>query len=181
MDDIMIYTTTLKEHRQIVREVLQLLRENKLYLKHTKCEFEQLETEYLGLVVGHNLVRMDQTKVAGILEWPVPRTQKELQGFLGFLNFYKQFIKDFVAIARPLNTLTSEKKDWDWTTDCQKAFDVLKTAVTSAPALAMPTATDRFRVETDGSGVGLGAVLSQLQSDTWHPVVFISHSLSDAE
>ena len=72
MDDIMIYTTTLEEHRQIVREVLQLLRDNKLYLKHTKCEFEQLETEYLGLVVSHNSVRMDQTKVARILDWPVP-------------------------------------------------------------------------------------------------------------
>ena len=124
---------------------------------------------------------MDQTKVAGILEWPVPRTRKELQGFLGFLNFYRRFIKDFAAIARPLNALTSEKKDWDWTSDCQRAFDTLKTAVTSAPALAMPTATDHFCVETDGLGVGLGAVLSQYQGDTWHPVAFISHSLSDTE
>ena len=88
MDDIMIFTVSLDEHRQIVQEVLQLLRDNKLYLKHTKCEFEQLETEYLGLVVGHNSVRMDHTKVTGILEWPIPRTQKELRGFLGFLNFY---------------------------------------------------------------------------------------------
>ena len=181
MDDIMIYTTTLEEHRQIVWEVLQLLQENKLYLKHTKCEFKQLETEYLGLVVGHNSVRMDQTKVAGILEWPIPHTRKELRGFLGFLNFYRRFIKDFAAIARPLNALTSEKKDWDWTADCQTAFDALKTAVTSAPTLAMPTATDPFRVETDGSGVGLGAVLSQFQNNVWHPVAFISHSLSDAE
>ena len=88
MDNIMIFTVSLDEHQQIVQEVLQLLRENKLYLKHTKCEFEQLETEYLGLVVGHNSVCMDHTKVAGILEWPIPRTRKELQGFLGFLNFY---------------------------------------------------------------------------------------------
>ena len=88
MDDIMIFTATIEEHQQIVREVLQLLRENKLYLKHMKCEFEQLETEYLALVVGHNSVHMDQTKVVGILEWPVPQTRKELQGFLGFLNFY---------------------------------------------------------------------------------------------
>ena len=124
---------------------------------------------------------MDQTKVVGILDWPTPRTRKELRGFLGFLNFYRRFIKDFAAIARPLNALTSEKKDWDWTPDCQQAFDTLKKAVTSAPALAMPTANDPFRVETDGSGVGLGAVLSQNQNNAWHPVAFISHSLSDAE
>ena len=88
MDDIMIFTAIIKEHQQIVQEVLQLLRDNKLYLKHTKCEFEQLETEYLSLIVGHNSVHMDQTKVVGILEWPIPRTRKELWGFLGFLNFY---------------------------------------------------------------------------------------------
>ena len=111
MDDIMIFTTTLVEHWQIIQEVLQLLRDNQLYLKHTKCEFEQLETEYLSLVVGHNSVCMDQTKVVGILDWPVPWTQKELQGFLGFLNFYQQFIWDFVAKAHLLNMLTSEKKD----------------------------------------------------------------------
>ena len=181
MDDIMIFTTTLNEHRQIVREVLQLLRDNKLYLKHTKCEFEQLETEYLSLVVGHNSVRMDQTKVTGILEWPVPRTRKELQGFLGFLNFYCQFIQDFAAKARPLNALTSEKNPWDWTADCQTAFEALKIAVTTTPVLSMPTKTNPFRIETDGSGIGLGAVLSQQHNGVWHLIVYISHSLSDTE
>ena len=181
MDDIMIFTATIEEHRQIIWEVLQLLRDNKLYLKHTKCEFEQLETEYLGLVVGHNSVWMDQTKVVGILDWPIPWTWKELRGFLGFLNFYWQFIWDFAAKACPLNTLTLDKKDWEWTPACQEAFDALKATVTAAPVLSMPTTTDPFRVETDGSRVGLGAVLSQQQDGVWHPVAFISHSLSDAK
>ena len=74
MDDIMIFTATIEEHCQVVQEVLQLLWDNKLYLKHTKCEFKQLETEHLGLIVGHNSVHMDQIKVAGILDWPVPST-----------------------------------------------------------------------------------------------------------
>ena len=99
MDDIMIFTTTIKEHRQIVKKVLQILRDNKLYLKHTKCEFEQLETEYLRLVISQNEVKMDPAKVTGVTEWPVPTKQKELRGFLGFLNFYRCFIKDFASIT----------------------------------------------------------------------------------
>ena len=68
MDDTMIFTATIEEHFQVIQEVLQLLWDNKLYLKHTKCEFKQLETEHLGLVVGHNSVHMDQMKVARILD-----------------------------------------------------------------------------------------------------------------
>ena len=177
----MIFTTTLEEHKQIVKEVLQILRDNKLYLKHTKCEFEQLETEYLGLVVSQNEVKMDPAKVAGVTEWPVPTKRKELRGFLGFLNFYRCFIKDFTSIAQPLNTLTSEKKEFEWTKECQKVFETLKKAITTAPALAMPTDKDPFRIETDGSGIGLGAVLSQKQNNLWHPIAFISRSLSNAE
>ena len=181
MDDIMIFTKTLEEHRQIVREVLQLLKDNHLTLKHTKCEFEKQETEYLRLIVAQNKVKVDQTKVRGVTEWPIPKTRKELRGFLGFLNFYRRFIKDFARVARPLNSLTSEKKDFEWTNECQEAFQSLKNILTSTPALAMPTDTDPFRVETDGSGQGLEAVLSQKQNDRWHPISFISRSLGDAE
>ena len=124
---------------------------------------------------------MDPAKVAGVTEWPVPTKRKELRGFLGFLNFYQCFIKDFASIAWPLNTLTSEKKEFEWTEECQKAFKTLKKAITSAPALAMPTDDDPFRIETDGSGIGLGAVLLQKQNNLWHPIAFISKSLSNAE
>lgn len=161
MDNIMIYTVTLEEHQRIVLEVLEILRTNKLYLKHTKCKFEQSETEYLGLIIGYQTVKMDSAKVKGVTEWPVPTTRKELRGFLGFLNFYRRFVKDFSKIARPLCALTSDKKEFIWDDDCQQAFDLLKTAITTAPALFMPTPHDPFHVETDGSGIGLDAVLSQ--------------------
>ena len=177
----MIFTADLEEHCKIVTEVLQILRDNKLYLKHTKCEFEQSETEYLGLIVGHQTVKMDPAKVKGITSWPVPTMRKQLRGFLGFLNFYQRFILNFAQVARPLNALTSEKKEFVWDESCQKAFEALKMAITMAPALAMPTPDGPFRVETDGSGIGLGAVLTQKQNDRWHPIAFISQSLSDAE
>ena len=88
MDDIMIFTKTLEEHHSVVKEVLQILRDEHLYLRHDKCDFEVQETEFLGLVVAQDQVKMDHKKVSAIKDWPVPTSKKQLRGFLGFLNFY---------------------------------------------------------------------------------------------
>ncbi|SJL09551.1 uncharacterized protein ARMOST_12931 [Armillaria ostoyae] len=88
LDDILIFSKTLEEHRKITRRVLELLRKHKLFLKAEKCEFEVLETEYLGVIISEGSIRMDPVKLAGIAEWPAPTKKKELQSFLGFANFY---------------------------------------------------------------------------------------------
>ena len=106
MDDIMIFPKTLEEYWKIVQEVLQLLKDNHLTLKHMKCEFKKEEIEYLGLIIAQNKDKVDQTKVKGVTEWPTPKMRKELRGFLGFLNFYHRFLKDFAKVACPLNALT---------------------------------------------------------------------------
>ena len=181
MDDIMIFTKTLEEHCPVVKEVLQILRDNKLSLKHTKCDFETVETEYLGLIVSEGQIKMNPGKVKGVTDWPIPKNRKELRSFLGFLNFYCRFIEGFASTARPLNTLTSKKNPFEWTPTCQQAFDTLKAKITQAPALRMPTDTDLFYIETDSSGIGIGAILTQKQDDRWHPIAYISRSLNDAE
>ena len=181
IDDIMIFTKTIEEHRSVVKEVLQILRDKHLYLRHDKCDFEVQETEFLGLVIAQDQVKMDHKKVAAIKDWPTPTSKKQLRGFLGFLNFYRRFVQNFAQIARPLNALTSVKKEFEWTPECQEAFQKLKDTITSAPSLAMPTDADPYRVETDGSGIGIGAILSQKHDGIWHPVAFISRSLNDAE
>ena len=165
MDNIMIFTKTLEEHRIIVKEVLQILRDNKLSLKHTKCDFETVETEYLGLVVSEGQIKMDPGKVKGVINWLVPKNRKELRGFLGFLNFHCRFIEGFASTTCPLNALTSEKITFKWTPTCQEAFDMLKAKITQALALRMPTDTDPFCIETDGSRIGIGAILTQKQDD----------------
>ena len=88
LDDILIFMKTLEEHCQIVRRVLEKLHNYKLYLKPKKCEFERESIEYLGLIISQNHVAMDPAKVAGVLEWLVPANLKEVQSFVGFLNFY---------------------------------------------------------------------------------------------
>ena len=102
LDDILIFTKTLEEHRNIVRQVMELLQQHNLSLKLEKCEFEKLSVEYLGVIVSHNSVKMDPVKVAGVAEWPVLSNRKEVQSFLGFTNFYRRFIEGFSHIAGPL-------------------------------------------------------------------------------
>jgi len=88
LDDILIFDKTLDQHHKHVREVLQKLREKKLYLKPEKCEFDSLEVEYLGVLVSEGTVRMDPVKTDGITEWPTPQCKRDVQSFLGFCNFY---------------------------------------------------------------------------------------------
>ena len=96
MDDIIIHTDgTLEEHERCIEEHLAKLQKLGLFLKPEKCHFSQQQVKYLGMIVGNGLVCMDPIKVKGILEWPTPTNLKELRSFLGFLNFYRDFIKDF--------------------------------------------------------------------------------------
>jgi Reverse transcriptase (RNA-dependent DNA polymerase)/Retroviral aspartyl protease len=103
MDDLLIFSKSLDEHQARTKRVLDLFRENNLFLKPTKCTFDTKWVEYLGIIVEEGQVRMDPVKTNAISDWPVPKTKKELQSFLGFMNFYRQFIKDFSKIAVPLN------------------------------------------------------------------------------
>jgi hypothetical protein len=109
MDDILVFTETHEQHKQVIKEVLDILRQNNLFLKPEKCVFEQPEVDYLGMIIVHGQVRMDPAKIFTIKNWPTPKTVKQVQSFLGFANFYRLFIKNFSKIALPLTTLM--KKD----------------------------------------------------------------------
>ena len=182
IDDILIFGRDLEEHRRIVKEVLNLLRKHKLCLRPDKCEFERTRIEYLGLIISDGKVEMDPVKVAGVAEWPVPKSKKEVQQFVGFINFYRRFIQDFSHIARPLYDITGNAP-WKWEEEQKQAFNELRRRVTSAPILTLPTDDEPFRIEADSSDYATGAVLSQLsqEDNKWHPVAFLSKSLSPVE
>jgi hypothetical protein len=180
MDDILIFTATLEEHRKVVREVLGTLWKRRLFLKPEKCKFERKRIEYLGLIISEGSVAMDPVKIRGVLDWPAPTKVKEVQSFLGFVNFYRRFIKDFSETARALHALTRKTKAWAWGPDEDRAFHALKEAITSAPILAFPADSGRFKLECDASNFVTSAVLSQLQTDReFHPVAFMSKSFTD--
>src|SRR6266404_2557477 len=182
MDDILIYSHTLSDHRQIVCQVLTTLRKRRLFLKPEKCKFEQKEVKYLGLVILKDHVAMDLMKVHGVTEWPTPMKVKEVQSFLGFVNFYQKFIHNFSNIASPLYTLTHKTQQWVWGSPEQEAFDALKKAVTSTPVLTFPSQSSRFHLECNASNFATRAVLSQAQADGTHqPIAFMSKGFSDVE
>ena len=99
MDNILIHSEDLTEHCRVTREVLATLRHHKLFLKPEKCKFDRKEIDYLGLVILCRHIGMDPVNVQGATEWPVPTRLKEVQSFLGFINFYQRFIKSFSDIA----------------------------------------------------------------------------------
>jgi len=113
LDDILIFTETLKEHQKITCCVLELLEKHKLYLCPDKCEFEKTTIEYLGVIISHNSVTMDPVKIAGVTEWPAPTNKKEVQSFLRFTNFYRRFIRDFLEHSRLVfgSPVTKPEKD----------------------------------------------------------------------
>jgi hypothetical protein len=131
MDDLLIFSRTLEENQAWMERVLHLFRENNLFLKAKKCTFDTMTVEYLGLIIENGQVQMDPVKTNAITDWPTPTTKKELQSFLGFMNFYCWFIKDFAKVAALLNKLTG-KTDWTWEEDQQWAFNTLKKIVTSS-------------------------------------------------
>lgn len=116
------------------------------------------------------------------MDWPTPRTVKEVQAFLGFGNFYRRFIKDFSKIARPLFDLTKKDNHWGWNKTCEEAFQLLKAVFTSQLVLLMPDHTKPYRVEVDASDYATGGILMQTgEDDKWHPVAYISKALSETE
>ena len=138
---------------------------------------------FLGFIVAPGSVQMDPAKVSTVPEWPIPDNRKKVQQFLGFVNFYRRFVRGFSAIAAPLHALTSPQVQFRWSPEAEKAFNTLKRRFTSAPILTLPDPKRQFMVEVDASNEGVGAVLSQCsdRDAEVHPCAFLSRQLSRAE
>ncbi|KAI5086841.1 hypothetical protein C0J45_23240, partial [Silurus meridionalis] len=126
---------------------------------------------------------MDPTRVQAIRDWPTPTSRRHLQRFLGFANFYRRFIKGYSSVAAPLHLLTSSLRSFFWGPEAEEAFLELKRRFTEAPILIFPDPVRQFVVEVDASGVGVGALLSQVcpEDNRLHPCAFFSRRLSSSE
>uniref|UniRef100_A0A8P4GJA5 Gypsy retrotransposon integrase-like protein 1 n=1 Tax=Dicentrarchus labrax TaxID=13489 RepID=A0A8P4GJA5_DICLA len=183
LDDILIFSQSQEEHVQHVRQVLQRLLENKLFVKAEKCEFHVTSVSFLGFIIERGQVKADPAKIQAVADWPSPTTRKQLQRFLGFANFYRRFIRNYSKVAAPLTKLTSVKVPFAWSPEAENAFLALKELFTSAPVLHHPDPSLQFVVEVDASDTGVGAVLSQRspKDQKLHPCAFLSRRLSPAE
>jgi len=160
VDNVLVRTDSEEGHDEIVAEVLKWLEENDLYVKPEKCSWKTNKVNFLEVVMGQGKIEMEKDKVAGVLNWPIPRMVRDVRKFLGLTNYYRQFIKNFVALAKPLNMLTRKDKKWKWEKAQQKAFEQLKGIFTTRPLLVAPDLDKEFRVKADASNFATGGVLS---------------------
>ncbi len=179
LDDILVFGATFDEHLENLTQVFSRLRDAGLCLKPAKCHLAKMEVEYLGHVVSHKGVAADPKKVDAVQNYPLPKDVNQLRSFLGLASYYRRFIPNFASVARNLHMLTRKGVTFDWTPECQSAFDKLKKLLTGAPLLAYPDFSQHFLLETDASISGLGAVLAQHNKDDnlVHPIAYASRTL----
>ncbi|GJR85425.1 putative reverse transcriptase domain-containing protein [Tanacetum coccineum] len=139
----------------------ELLKNEQLYAKFSKCDFWLESVQFLGHVINNKGVHVDPAKVEAIRNWSAPTTPKEVRQFLGLAGYYRRFIEGFSLISKPLTKLTEKNKKYEWGTEEDEAFQTLKQKLCSAPILALPEGTENFVVYCDASHKGFGAVLMQ--------------------
>jgi transposase InsO family protein len=181
LDDIIVFSKTVDEHLERLRALFDRLRRANLKLKPSKCKLMRDEIGFLGHVVSAEGVRTDEEKTRAVAEWPIPKNLHEVRSFLGLCGYYRRFVQDFAKIAAPLHALAGKNIPFEWTTECQAAFVRLKEKLTSTPILALPQDEGKFILDTDASGVSIGAVLSQEQEGKERVIAYGSRVLSRAE
>ncbi len=181
LDDILIYSRTLAEHRKHVRLVLDSLREHQLYAKLKKCSFFQEHVEFLGHRIDRDGVHMMEDKVRAIREWPTPKNVDDVRRFLGLAGYYRKFVKDYSILASPLSDLLKKDTPFQWSEQRDKAFQSLIDAITTAPTLVLPDPKLPYVITADACGFGIGASLMQDQGRGLQPIAFMSKKLSPAE
>ena len=159
INDVMIVAEMEEGYNEIVEEVLRRLEENDLFVKPEKCMWKVREVGFLGVVIGSDGVRMEKEKVQGVVDWPVPKSVKDVQKFLGLANYYRQFVKDFAKIAKLLYEMTRKEIQQNWGEKQQKAFGELKERFMTEPVLVTPDLDREMRVEVDAPYFAIGGVL----------------------
>jgi len=143
-----------------VDQVLQILKNKKLYVKISKYYFGKQEVEYLGHIFSRERVKVDPQKIQDITKWPTPKSINILRGFLGLTRYYWKFVKNFACIAGPLTSILN-KHSFLWNEEATMAFSLLTYAMTSTLVLTTRNFGKIFIVECDASGQGIGVVLTQ--------------------
>lgn len=183
LDDVVIFSGTWEEHLKHLKVVLRRIQEAGLTINPGKCALAKKETEYLGYVLGNGVIRPQVGKVQAIKSWSLPKTKKQVRSFLGLVGWYRRFVPNFSSRAAALTDLIKKNgpNQIQWTEQAQRAFLDIQGALQESPVLHSPRFDQPFVLQTDASGVGLGAVLLQGEVGNYHPVAYISRKLFPRE
>ena len=181
LDDIIVMTRTLEEHQQRLEEVFRRIRAAKLKLRPEKCVILQREVTFLGHVVSGNGIAMNEKKLAVVRDWETPRCLKDVRAHVGFCAYYRRYLKDFSSVAKLLHALTRKNAKFEWTEECQGAFDELIRRLFAAPVVSLLRNEGEYRLDTDASMWSIGEVLSQVQDNQEEVIAYGSRLYSKAE
>ena len=185
IDDIVIATETVEDHMARLREVFECLREAGFKMRVAKCDFMKSDIKYLGRVVSAEGVKPDPKAVAKLRDWEIPRNKTEMQSFLGFANYYREFIPWHAKLVAPLHAVTGLNATFAWGPEQQKAFNEIKRALIEATALAQPDSEGEFVLDTDASAVAISGILHQWQGAPGErrlrPIIYGSKKLTSTQ
>lgn len=186
IDDIVVYSDSIEEHKLHLRTVINRLTQARLILNPDKCHFFCTKIALLGHIIDVNGKQIDPKKIVNMNEWDYPTTGKQVQQYLGFFNFFREYIPCFSTLAAPLDGLRNNTKPFVLNELQRECFDSFKTLVAQAPILSFPDFEQPFYVATDASNVGVGAVLYQLPHGEEHPekvryISFMARALQTSE
>ena len=182
LDDIIIFSQDESQHLEHLETVFSRLREAGLKMKCSKCDFFKSEIHYLGHLILPEGISPLPNKLDSIKHMPAPNSAKEIKQFLGLTGYYRKFVPRFADISRPLTTLTKKDAKFEWTSACQKSFELLKETLCGEPVLKYADTSKPYTLYTDASKYGWAGVLTQPHEEiidgksttTDHPVAFVS-------
>lgn len=181
LDDLLIMSKNFDEHLEHLLEVDSQFHKANLTINVKKSSFCIGCVNYLGYIVGEGSLRVDPEKVRAVVDFPIPRTLRQLRQFLGMVGWYRKFLGGFSTITFELTELLSKRQAFKWTESAQRSFELLKCKLCSAPLLAHADFSKPFILQCDASSVGVGAVLAQLDTEgNERPIAFMSQKLNKA-
>ena len=182
IDDVIVFGKDFDEHMQRLEEVLDRIKKAGLKLKASKSYLLQKEVIFLGHVVSGEGIKPSPTNVTKVVDWPTPKTAKQVKQFVAMASYYRRYVRNFASTARPMVDLTKKGKKFLWSEACENAFNSLKRALISADVMGYPlNEAGEFILDVDASDLGIGAVLHQVQGGKETVLAYASRSLNKAE
>lgn len=182
IDDIIVYGRNFDEHIARVEEVLERIKIAGLKLKPNKSNMFQTSVVFIGHVVSKEGVKPNPANIAKVVDWPQPKTAKQIRQFVALGSYYRRFIKDYASMVKPMVELTKKGKHFNWDETCDSSFQAVKKALIRADVMGYPlNEAGEFILDVDASDLGIGAVLHQVQGDRERVIAYASRAMNRAE